>query len=93
MLSKTPILLTQTHEENNPFYSLSGSIPPRLRRHSFMLKGKSQQSIFVTELSNGFTGIRCSLLSADSLKEKTLQNLDQDTKGATQSGEEQTSEP
>jgi len=93
MLSKTPILLTQTHEENNPFYSLSGSIPPRLRRHSFMLKRKSQQSIFVTELSNGFTGIRCSLLSADSLKEKTLQNLDQDTKGATQSGEEQTSEP
>ena len=74
-------------------YSLLGSIPRRLRRHSFMLKGKSQQSIFVTELSNGFTGIRCSLLSADSLKEKTLQNLDQDTKGATQSGEEQTSEP
>lgn len=93
MLCKTRILLPQSHEENNPFYSLLGSIPRRLRRHSFMLKGKSQQSIFVTELSNGFTGIRCSLLSADSLKEKTLQNLDQDTKGATQSGEEQTSEP
>ena len=58
-----------------------------------MLKRKSQQSIFAIELSNGFTGIRCSLLSADSLKEKTLQNLDQDTKGAKQSCEEQASEP